>query len=440
MTHYARLICLLSLGLWPWLAQAQQTTLTLEQAIQQTFANNYSIKVARYQVTVAENAAIAGNAGLMPTVALNAGMSYSLNDVNLVFLSGDGQSIDNAATVSGNASIEARYILYQGGANKRNLQNLLLTARQTDAESRRLVEETLSQTINAYYAVALAQENLSVAQQAIDISTDRFKRAQQRAEFGAASSLDVLNATVDLNADSVRYFAASIDYRNAKRNLNNLMAQSLDYDYEVEKQVADADLPALNTLLGKAKENNAELVAIRQNLRVSENSLHIAQAANYPTIDLNAAYGYNRTEAQAGFVISNQTRGFNAGITLNWPIFNGMQRRTQIQNARIGVDIAQEQEKLIQERIEREVVNAYATYENALFVVRMQERNVRIAEQNFEQSTEKFNFGQINTTQFREAQLNLVQARNALNNAYFTAKTAELEVVRLSGELLQELR
>lgn len=73
---------------------------------------------------------------------------------------------------------------------------------------------------------------------------------------------------------------------------------------------------------------------------------------------------------------------------------------------------------------------------NKLTVLKIQEDNIVTSQNNFDRTLEKFKLGQINSIEFRQAQLNLINAELSKNQAKYQAKIAELELLRLSGELL----
>ena len=58
------------------------------------------------------------------------------------------------------------------------------------------------------------------------------------------------------------------------------------------------------------------------------------------------------------------------------------------------------------------------------------------SENNFERTKEQFKIGQVNSIEFRQAQLNLLNAELSRNQAKYDAKLAELQLLQLSGELL----
>ena len=65
-----------------------------------------------------------------------------------------------------------------------------------------------------------------------------------------------------------------------------------------------------------------------------------------------------------------------------------------------------------------------------------QEQNVISNQNNFDRTQERFKLGQITSLEFRQAQINLINAQTALNNAKFDAKLIELQLLQLSGDIL----
>jgi outer membrane protein TolC len=91
---------------------------------------------------------------------------------------------------------------------------------------------------------------------------------------------------------------------------------------------------------------------------------------------------------------------------------------------------------LAEKDLERNVANAWETYQNSLFVLSAEEKNVETNKRNFARSEEQFKLGQIITVEFRLAQVNLLSAINSYNQAKYTAKVAELRLLQLGGNLI----
>ena len=55
---------------------------------------------------------------------------------------------------------------------------------------------------------------------------------------------------------------------------------------------------------------------------------------------------------------------------------------------------------------------------------------------NFSNDQERYKLGQVTSIEFRQAQINLINAKTAFNNAKFDAKLIEIQLLQLSGDIL----
>ena len=87
-------------------------------------------------------------------------------------------------------------------------------------------------------------------------------------------------------------------------------------------------------------------------------------------------------------------------------------------------------------QIERDLMNALEVYQNRQVVFNNQEKNVETNQNNFDRSKEQFSLGSISSISFRQAQINLMNAQTNRNKAKYDAKLAELQLLQLTGQLL----
>ena len=83
--------------------------------------------------------------------------------------------------------------------------------------------------------------------------------------------------------------------------------------------------------------------------------------------------------------------------------------------------------------VERDFYNAQDDYQNRLAIYQVQENNIVTAKNNFDRTQEKLKLGPVTSIEFRQAQLNLLNAELSRNQAKYQAKLAELSVLQLSG-------
>ena len=86
--------------------------------------------------------------------------------------------------------------------------------------------------------------------------------------------------------------------------------------------------------------------------------------------------------------------------------------------------------------VNRDILNALEFYKNRLDIYGIQEKNVITNENNFDRSREQFQLGRITSIEFRQAQINLLNALTNKNLAKYDAKLAELQLLQLTGQLL----
>lgn len=430
-----KLVLLFVLVTGPLWAQNQ---LDLSQVIQICLERNYDVVVARNTAESAENAAVPGNAGLTPTVAINGSGSYSVNNTDLEF-AGDipPTTIDAAQSTGYGTNIGLTYALFDGLGTVYSYKQLKNSATIADLEARYTIENTLLVSVVTYYNVARLKQQLDISQSNLDISRDRLRRQEVGYDFGSATKLNVLNAEVDYNADSVSVLQARQSWLNERRILNQLLGFEIDTEYEVDTNVTYAGGIELDSMLNSAMQNNALLLAAAYREQGADFDIKRAQGQRYPRLDLNAQYGYTNNQNEAGILLQQENQGFSGGITLRWILFDGERISAQVKNAKLAYESSQELRDKTATGVERDVKNAWGNYQNDLTVFEIERINVATNVLNFERSQEQFSRGQITSTQFREAQRNLALARINLNNARYTLKLSELELVRLSGRLLQ---
>jgi outer membrane protein TolC len=92
-----------------------------------------------------------------------------------------------------------------------------------------------------------------------------------------------------------------------------------------------------------------------------------------------------------------------------------------------------EQQKV---NIENNLKNTWENYKNQLFILTAQEQNVITTQNNFDRTEERYKLGQVISVEFRQAQINLINSKTALNNAKFDAKLIQLQLLQLSGDIL----
>ena len=414
-----------------------QNILTKKQALEIALENNYGVKIASNNVEIAKNNSSVYNTGYLPTVISSAGANYNNSNQEIERQDGTSTTVNGAETKSFNASIGLNYTIFDGLGRKYNYKQLKETYNLTELQARETIENMYLQLFSVYFQIARLSENTNNLNEALKISKQRLERAQYQYEYGQSTKLELLNAEVDVNNDSINFINSKQEYFNVKRDLNIVLGSQQDLSYEVETDVDFISLITFEELFNKAIDNNVLLKQFEKNIAISEFNLKLNKSSYLPTAGLTTSYGWNKSiNPPTSFLAGSNSTGLNAGINLSWNLFDGGSTKTRVANAKIALENQQILKEQQLEILKNNLNNVYDSYQNALFVLQAQEKNVLTNQNNFERTQERYKLGQITSIEFRQAQINLLNSKTAYSNSKFDAKLLELELLQLSGELL----
>ena len=427
------LVCSISMA---GLSRAQDM-LAKTQAVEIALENNYNIKIARNNVEVAANDASIYNSGYLPTLQGSAGANYSSGSSRVEFQDGQVNETSSAQSYSFNSSLGLNYTIFDGMGRKHNFAKQKENYSISEMQMRQVIELNILDLFRIYYDVARLTTNEINQNETLAISRRRLDRARYGYDYGQNTQLDVLNAEVDYNNDSITYLTIVQELGNAKRDLNVLLGRDVNILFSVDTTIIYEQDIILDVLMEEAKKNNVSILLNKANVQTAEYDIGINRSNMIPSLSANATYGWSQRNNDATSIFATQKNyGPQAGLAMSWNIFDGGLTKTRVQNAKIFLEnqaISLEQNEQV---LERNVNNAWAFYRNALFVLEAEKKNLETNQNNFDRSVEQYQLGQITSIEFRAAQLNLLNANLNFNQAKFDAKIAELALLQLSGYLM----
>ncbi len=426
---------------------AQEQLLSKEEAVNVALENNFGIQVAKNQVEIAENNKSILNSGYLPTLTNTTSANYNRDDSVIEFpgvFNSDGSpradvEIYKAEAQRYNSTLNADYTIFDGLGRRYNYKRLKEQYQLSELQARETIENTMLQLFSVYFEIARLTENQNVLQEALEISTQRIKRAEYAFEYGQNTKLDILNAQVDVTNDSINLLNTRQQLANTKRDLNVVLNQDLNTTFQVDTLVNFIPKIQLEEYMGKAALNNVALLQTDKNLVINEYDIKVNKAGYLPVIGLNGTYGWNLNQSAASAFFpgtNNTTWNFGLGARLTWNLFDGGGTTVRVKNAKIAYANQELLKQQVALEVNRDLKNALAIYENRLNIFKIQEQNVLTNQNNFERSEEQFQLGRITSIEFRQAQINLLNAQTNKNLAKYDAKLAELQLLQLTGQLL----
>ncbi|MFC2110087.1 TolC family protein [Bacteroidota bacterium] len=415
-----------------------QELLSKEKAIEIALKNNFDVLMVKKNLEVAKNNTSILNGGYLPTVSTSASARHFVNTGESELQNGTINSVVDAESNRYSASVVLGYNNFNIYGQVYGLKKIREQYNLTELQVKSVMENTIQTLFLAYYEVARLEENAKINKENLEVSKERLKRTQLNFDYGQSSKLDVLNAEVDLRKDEVESLESDRALENAKRDLNIVLGRDVNSLFKVDKEVNYIFGLNKEELLYKSQQNNTTLLQQKKNIELSKYDIKINKAGWMPNVSLTSSYAWNKNiNDDTSFQVYNQNRGLNYGVGLSWNLFDGGVSINKTRNAKIALDVKEIETEQLKTTIEKNILNAWKAYENLLNVLELQKKALEVNSINYKRSEEMYKLGQISSLDFRQAQQNLMNAQLQLSTTKFDTKNAELSLLRLSGDLLE---
>lgn len=409
-----------------------QKRITLEQCIERALEANYSIKMIRNQEKIAANDL--NYSPFLPTLGVTAGQKQMINDSKTT-TNGENRELNNSRSDALTAGVALNWRLFDGlgmFVTQEKYQEMLTIG---ELNTQMAIENLIVNVSASYYNVIMQHSKLDAARHSLGLSTERYKEARDKYMLGVLSGLDAQQAKLDLNADSSNYMKQKELLKSAYIALNLSMNADLQQAMYVRDSITLLEPLVFSELNDKMLELNTTLMIGRRDRKVSELDMKLARAALFPTLDFAAGYNYSRTKAPEAATSLNRTNGPYWGFSVSMDVFNRLDNRKRIKNARLDMENADLSYQDAELQLKADLAQLYNTYENNLQIVSFEKESAAVAFENLDAALEKYKLGTLSGIEFREFQRSYIDAVDREVTAAYQAKVSELSLLLISGEL-----
>ncbi len=419
-----------------------QEELTISSAIKKTLENNLDIEVSENFKRIAKNNSSILNNNYLPNIQLGSEINTNIQSIEIETPSGISGTLDDTQTDNSSAVLSIDYNIIDASGRKYNYKKSKELYSKSNLEVQEIIENTILQLFTVFFEVGRLSEEKEILKNSLDISKRRYERRLLEYEYGQTNNLEVLNAEVDVNSDSINLLNTSKKLFNARSDLNLIMNVDLESEFNINTNINFLDQDEINNIFSNDIYNNTRLLIIEKDIIISNLERKIAKSSYLPTLGLIGSYGWNESINDNPYAFYNKSisDGFSAGINIRWDIFRGGKKIIANKNAEIG----QENSELIKKKtvleLKKELRNAYQTHLNNLFILEVQRKNLSTNKNNFDRNIERYKIGQVSSIEFRRAQLNLLNAKLSESSAKYQAKISEAYFLKISGEIISKFK
>jgi outer membrane protein TolC len=412
----------------------QTPALSLDQALRLANAQASTFQTALLNERVAAEDVRQARAAFLPKVSTPLSYIYTSPALGLPpgeprgpsFVSSDGIGVyDALVNVSGDFDIAGRL----RATLARN--QALLTAAHAGAEVAR--RELAQAVIEAYYGLALANAQLRAAQQNL-AAAEEFEQITSLLFSGGEV------AAVDLTRAQLQTLARRDELQKARGN-EAVAAGSLRVfiGYDFARPLSTTDLALALPVASEYQQFKAddvsrrpEFMQLEQQLRAATQEIKIARADRLPSLSYSVNGGFD-TDSLKGPRLKEHT-GVSAAISFSVPIFDWGASRSRERQARLRVDIAENERTLALRGFTQQFYAARAQADNAVARINLAREGVTKAQDNLAASIARYRAGEAQIVEVTDAQTTLVEQRSALYQAIFDYQTALARLRQATGQ------
>ena len=417
-----------------------QEAMTIEKALSIGLENNFGIKIADKAIQIAENNNTWARAGKTPTIDLIGSFTNNLvNDNNPAsFLQG---TYYNGSL---GASVDANWVLYNGGRIRLNKEQLNLAVDQQKLNKASDINLLFRSIYQQYYEVIFQQEQLEVLEQVLKLSQDRLAYEKTKREFGSSNTYNLIQFESSILADTNAILSQVQRVDIAKRNLYNTLDILGFEDYVFEERLSINQEPIdVEKLKQIMSEENYTIKSLEMIASLNQLNTGLAQAATKPTFSVSGTIGFSQNgfkffadDPNSGdpfpFLFSNRFTG-GANAFLNYNLYDGGVRKDNIQSAKFQEEIDQLSIVEAKAELNNQLDILIDNYNNQLELLTITDRQIQLASSNLEITEERFKAGQLTSLDYRNVQNQYLNAAYGKVGAIYALLVTKSEIDFLTG-------
>ena len=390
--------------------------LSLNEAIDESLANNLLLKMEANAVDIAEEDYFQSKTSYLPSININANIAETEYS-NLKAQS--GISSNDYELSPSSKSIILSQNLFSGFSRIYNSISSKESLNLKRLNQKKVTQDIILETIEAYYNVLIAEKTVQSYRDNLESVTERSNATIKEYEVGLASKTDVAQAEAYLNNAKIDLLDSKIILKNLKnlfRDLVGVAAENLIFS-EI-----NADIPnSFNQFKEILIANNYSIRMAEANLNIMDANVGVAQSAYYPQLNLTAT----KSELDEYSSTVDELTSEEIKASLNWPIFTAGK---SLSNVRKAKEMKNSQYILLQKTRNETVILS----ENIWDTFQISEQTIKAAELTYNANQTAYKGTVIEQEVGERSVLDVLKARQSLLNSeinYFN-KQKDREIVK----------
>ncbi len=405
-------------------------------------ANDAELRAAEQRLAAAGEAPVQARAALLPSINASVGRTLGRNESRNDI---PGTSRTTSDIDRENYAIELRQSLFDD-ANFGRIARARAELMAADAQYAEAYQAFLFRISERYFDVLTALDSVRFARAEETALRRQFEQAEQRFEVGLAAVTDVHEARAVYDAAQARVILVENQLEDAREALREITGTSFEnFARLIEDVPLDMPTPAAaEEWVEIALDFNPRVLQQRGQLGAAEADLRVARAGHFPTLSLTG--GYSRSvdnewvgrdpltqEILASAELRNQ--GWNVGLNLNVPIFQGFAVQSRRRQAGFSLRAADEVLDQTERAVVRQTETAYRAIVAGIREVEARRQALISAESALEATNAGFEVGTRTIVDVLQSEQRFFQAERDFSQARHQFILNQLRLNQAAGIL-----
>lgn len=409
--------------------------INLNDAIKLALQYNRNIQTAVENESYAHGRIVQAYGGVVPTATINGG--YNHLDKVAEFDIG-GHKFKAGALQSYNFQLHIQQPLINGAAAA-GLRAAKLYKALTHKQVQNVSQNVIYGVEQSYYQLLLLQKQYRVNKQFLHVSETSLQDVQNKAKFGTATNFNVLRAKVDVANAKTQMIQSKNNLEQAQAAFYNLLGVSQNSEVNLQDSLNYKPVDTNEgKAISKALHDNPELASSLLQVRLQRQNVLASYSRYLPTVSAYLNQEYNKPNPHGSPFNPPDYYKFgyawNAGLTLNWSIFNLSREGTIMQ------DKSQYRQQEIsflndKEQILYDVHSALLGIKNAAQSVNAQKMTLKQAQEGLRLAQAGYKNGTLDQVSVLDSRQALRQAELSYYNSIYQHKVAYLKLQKATGQL-----
>ncbi len=200
-----------------------------------------------------------------------------------------------------------------------------------------------------------------------------------------------------------------------------------------------AHADTLEAALAKAYEYNPSLKAVRASTGAVDENVAIAKSGYRPTLTVEGGYSDSKINTNAP---QRPVDGYERTLqaTISQPIFSGFKTINSVSSAKSYVKAAQASLKTAEQNVLLNAATAYLDVLRDEAIVRLQKNNEKLLKKELDETRERFNVGEVTTTDVSQAEASFASAQSQRISAEGNLEASKAVYKQIIGEAPKNIK